>query len=443
MPNEPVETVIIPETSCNALQVRPEHQISTSQPTGEARTQITAAQAKVDAVAALTMSVYERAATLELTPEEAAKLQADFPDEAFQPGAGGKDHLIYIEHAHLRDRFNSVFGMGKWAIVPRNRWQEPFTTGKGTEGIRLYVEAMLIVRGCFVSESVGSMEYYPKNESQNYGDAVEGAETAAFRRCAKKFGVGLQAWKKEFCDAWWARKRGGRDFSKKKPAPPPEPAPVHVPAPKPASGPRYKMPTEKTRKWMVDRLNEAGIYNDPSCREYFQKVEGRDLLMPNESVAELPLPYVPYSEDEIKMLITRIKQFANGERAERAFEPHWDADNNTAKPAVESLPKGKPPADEWWRGVIIPIPRKGQRMADYVGQEDTIGSLFDMRHGNDEESQAARQRLWGMVEFRSDANNLKDKDGKKRAPTDVDRQFAKALQAFKVWFEENHRGEKL
>src|SRR6185369_3356162 len=91
---------------------------------------ITPAQAKIDAVANLTMKAYERASTLQLTPEEIAGLKADFPDEAFKPGAGGKEHLIYIEHAFLRDRLTEVLGLGQWAIVPRNRWAEDFTTAK-------------------------------------------------------------------------------------------------------------------------------------------------------------------------------------------------------------------------------------------------------------------------------------------------------------------------
>lgn len=167
---------------------------------------VTAAQAKINAVAQLTMKAYDRASMLSLTPEESAALQADFPDEAFQPGAAGKENLIYIEHAHLRDRLNKVFGLGQWAIVPRSRWAEDFRTANGKEASRVYCEAMLLVRGCFVSEAVGDMVYYKTNDSQNYGDAVEGAKTAALRRCVKELGVGLQAWKKEWCQGWWQRR---------------------------------------------------------------------------------------------------------------------------------------------------------------------------------------------------------------------------------------------
>lgn len=186
--------------------------------------QITAAQAKVEAVAQLTMKAYERASTLQLSEKEITALQADFPDSAFQPGAAGKEHLIYIEHAHLRDRLNQVFGPGQWAIVPRSRWAEDFRTFKGGQASRVYVEAMLLIRGCFVSEAVGEMEYYPNNATQNYGDAVEGAKTAALRRCCKELGIGLQAWKKDWCQGWWERRRSGRSAQTTIMPPPTAPA---------------------------------------------------------------------------------------------------------------------------------------------------------------------------------------------------------------------------
>lgn len=286
---------------------------------------VTAAQAKVEAVAQLTMDTYKRASQLALTDAEIAALTAEFPDEAFKPGAGGKEHLIYIEHAYLRDRLNAVFRPGQWAIVPRNRWAEPFKTQKSVEGSRVYVEAMLCIRGCFAAEAVGEMEYYPSNASQNYGDAVEGAKTAALRRCCKEIGIGLQAWKKDWCDAWWSRRRSGqaknapgRAGAVSTPAQPPKAAPApkpatQAPAKPPASAP--KAATEATRQWMIASFQD----NPEILTEYFRKTGG---LLPNEGLADLPLRFVPVSHEQLAMLRTRVAQFGNGERAEPAFEPN-------------------------------------------------------------------------------------------------------------------------
>lgn len=180
----------------NTIALRPPEPIAIAAPPAS----LTPAQGKVDAIANLTFKAYERASMLEMTDDEINKLTAYFPDEAFRRGAAGKNDLIYIEHAFLRDRFNEVFGPGRWSIIPRSRWQE-----QTANGARIYVEAMLVIRGCFVSESIGDMEYHANNKITNYGDAVEGAKTQAFRRCAKDLGVGLQAWKKSWCAEWMAR----------------------------------------------------------------------------------------------------------------------------------------------------------------------------------------------------------------------------------------------
>ncbi len=179
------------------------HEMAPHEPT------VTPAQARVDAVAALTMSAYANASMLKLTPEETKALQADFEDSAFRGGAGGKESLIYLEHPYIRDRLNEVLGIGQWSIVPRSRWTENFTTSQGKPGVKVYVEGMLVVRGCFVDEAVGDMDYYPSNPATNLGDAVKGAKSQILRRTAADgLGVGLQAWKKGWCEQWWLRKQG-------------------------------------------------------------------------------------------------------------------------------------------------------------------------------------------------------------------------------------------
>ncbi len=334
MNETPLETEVVPQNQ--ALAVRQEQAVAT---VPEAKQQITAAQAKVEAVAHLTMAAYEKAATLQLTPEESERLQADFPDEAFKTGAGGKDNLIYIEHAFLRDRFTQVFGMGQWAIIPRRTWNESFVTGRGTPGERVYVEAMLVVRGCFVGEAVGAMEYYPKNESQNYGDAVEGAKTAAFRRCAKEFGVGLQAWKKDWCVGWFSRQ------SFQKPSEPSRGYPTTIHTLKTPSQsvkaqiwPTVKPATEAHRAKMIENL-KAGIGqpNRAICTEYFRKLENPAQLMPNEELEELPLCFVPKTPDEMKALAEMVARFGDGEQSAAAFqagpiEPPAEAPKPTPKP---------------------------------------------------------------------------------------------------------------
>jgi len=97
--------------------------------------------------------------------------------------------------------------MGQWAIIPGIVGPKPSPSRPTGTNWRSRASGVCRGhagrRGLFRGRSRRAMEYYPKNNAQNYGDAVEGAKTAAFRRCAKEFGVGLQAWKKDWCDSWW------------------------------------------------------------------------------------------------------------------------------------------------------------------------------------------------------------------------------------------------
>jgi hypothetical protein len=302
---------------------------------------ITPAQAKTDAIAALTMKAYEKASQLLLTPEEVKGLAAEFPDEAFKPGAAGKEHLIYIEHAFLRDRLNSVFGPGQWALIPRNRWAEEFVLPARrdkpeTHGSRIYVEAMLMIRGCFVSESVGAMEYYPSNNSQNYGDAVEGAKTAALRRCCKELGIGLQAWKKDFGDGWWQRQRSGQRNSNTRgmntlgasqtntrvASEPPisrqatNTARTEADAKARTVPPTGECATIAQRDKMLQSLLDT--YQDQNfILEYARKAA---ILLPQvETLADWPRRFVPTTQRQMDLLVAAIKDFSEGREAVKPF----------------------------------------------------------------------------------------------------------------------------
>ncbi len=218
-------------------------------------------------------------------------------------------------------------------------------------------------------------------------------------------------------------------------------APKFAPAPKATETIKLKPPTAATRVWMIDQLTKAGLHD--IAVEYFQKVINPTVLMPQEGLSDVPLKFVPNCHPEMSMLITRVKEFANGDQAGHPFPPHNDAeDAHPPKPAAASLPKGPLKDPEWWRDIIVPVPPKGVKRADYMVNPETIGSLFDKRHGDDEESQAARQRLWGFVNH-YEAKPWTGKDGKERPPSDTDVKFREALDALAEWFEKNHRGEKL
>lgn len=167
--------------------------------------QETPREARDSAVATIIKDAYQSASKVKVSKDEAKALCADFGDDDFEYGAAGKENLIYIKHPSLRKRFNTALGLGQTAVIPLRSWSETFEghNSRGTyTAVRVYVDAVLLIRGAFAAQAIGDMTYYLSNDSQNFGDAYEGAKTQAFRRCAKEFGVGLQAWDKGFVEEW-------------------------------------------------------------------------------------------------------------------------------------------------------------------------------------------------------------------------------------------------
>lgn len=308
--------------------------------------------AKNKAISDLTAACYQKASQLQLTKEEIAALSADFPDEAFQPGAAGKENLIYIEHAALRERLDQVIGMGQWCMIPIRRWEEQFdyqkdewSNGRRTgqqitvKGSHVYVDGIMLIRGAFVASAIGEMTYYPDNHTQNYGDAVEGAETAALRRCCKRLGIGLQAWRKDWCLGWWQRKNSTRrtPFAKAKTAPeapqsqaeepegtfdqaPPQNAPQTPPAtPRATSeastikvGPKYRLQT-------LNRLQAAPGGHRRAIVHQF--LTAKNYILPTEEPENWPLEKLPKSAEEFVALGEQIQAFERDIREGRAVTP--------------------------------------------------------------------------------------------------------------------------
>lgn len=214
----------------------------------------------------------------------------------------------------------------------------------------------------------------------------------------------------------------------------------HVP-PKPAEEPESavtsRFPTDAYRTKMIADLKAApGDDNRAIVTEYFQKCSQ---LLPTEEVEDLPLRFVPATKEQMLALHSRITGFAAGEQAAPAFPPHEQPD----KPhVIKAIQQQKSDTKEQFWDIIITMPRKGMKKAEYLKNPDTIRKLFELRHGSDDEAQAARQRLWGLCNH-FEAKPWTGNDGKEHQPIDGDVKCYQALQEFKAWFAINHPDEKL
>jgi hypothetical protein len=150
-------------------------------------------QLRTEHVGKLLEVAYQGASTLKLNRDEAKKLREDFPDEAIQ--IRPHDGIIYINHMALRERLWDVFGPGHVAEICRERTIR-------NDSNEIAVDLVLMIRGVFVAEGIGTAKYYPNNPKGSFGDTVESAWSEALRRCCKKFGVGTQVWRPQFIRDW-------------------------------------------------------------------------------------------------------------------------------------------------------------------------------------------------------------------------------------------------
>jgi hypothetical protein len=145
---------------------------------------------------------YEGASTLKLNKQEQKELRADFPDESVE--IRPHDGIIYISHMALRERLWDVFGPTNVAEICRERFIRSDTN-------EVAVDLVLMIRGVFIAEGVGTAKYYANNPKASFGDTVEAAWSDAIRRCCKKFGVGTQVWRPQYVRDWLTKYAGSRD----------------------------------------------------------------------------------------------------------------------------------------------------------------------------------------------------------------------------------------
>lgn len=220
-------------------------------------------------------------------------------------------------------------------------------------------------------------------------------------------------------------------------APPPAPRPTKIPNALPVA-------TEAHRKRLLEVLaGEGGLGPDftQTAQEFFVKAGA---ILETESLDDLPLPFCPVTAEQKDALIRALIAFSDGEPAQLPY-----AQNPVS--AIKPKPKAEIPAKpvesndaekQPWYGVIVPVPRRGQTRDEYIKSPDTIGSLYEARHGTDDLAQEARQRLYGFL-HNYEPKGWTKRDGTQMPPSEADKKFRVALDQFGEWWEKWHAGEKI
>jgi hypothetical protein len=96
----------------------------------------------------------------------------------------------YLSHPVYTRWFNDAFGRLGWSLVAQSKPKQLANA--------VVVPYLLYVHGKPVAFAWGEQEYHEKNREQTYGDALEATNASALRRCAKRIGVGLELWNKQW-----------------------------------------------------------------------------------------------------------------------------------------------------------------------------------------------------------------------------------------------------
>ncbi len=366
------------------------------------------------------LPAYQKASTLELTDEEVAALMAPFPDDVVE--IRSFDGLIFLSHIFISDRLNRVFKPGKWALIKRRDW---FDQGSST----MYGEYVMLIRGCYVGESIGGHPYAPNNPKTNFSDVLESTAAEALRRIAgKRLSCGSQVWNPEYARQWVANhaaKVNGK-WEKRITSPqpprntstPPKAPPVVKEEAKKATTAEVLPPkeaTEATREWFLSNLKQ---FSTEDVRSYF--VAQKWILPDVETPYDVPLMFTPTSKEGLAKVVRDIETFL--------IKTHPDI---AKVEDADILPDDI-------ASVKIVVPRRGQKRADYIKNMDTIGSLYvAAKAGSDED----RKRLWGMAQEWSPQPYTNPTSGKTYQPSPEDHACRAGLDAF-LEFEEAKKGKK-
>lgn len=128
---------------------------------------------------------------IKLTKEEELVLNEPAPREEIRIKPTGQ---AYLSHPTYTRWFNRAFGRTGWSIVPAST---PMKDGRSV--VQPYI---LYIHGKPAVYAMGEQDYHENNPEQTYGDALESTVASALRRCAKRLGVGLEMWDKQFLDEW-------------------------------------------------------------------------------------------------------------------------------------------------------------------------------------------------------------------------------------------------
>ena len=162
---------------------------------------------------------YYRMSEAAFDEKKQKKLRQKLTDDEIEIDPQG---MLYFPQIRYRNRLNDTFGIGAWALRPREM---------KVQGNTIMFMGELWVEGRFISFAVGEQEYHENNPIMSYATALEAAKSDCLTRCCKDLGIATELWDPTFTKQWkeknaiqvWCvhAKNGNKKLMWRKPSYPP------------------------------------------------------------------------------------------------------------------------------------------------------------------------------------------------------------------------------
>lgn len=124
--------------------------------------------------------------TKTLTKEQIELLNKPLPEEAIKKHPT-KSYLSTINAIYVTERFNEVFGVGKWSIKLEH-----------IDSAQVKSSTMVVTKTTFEVPEYGIYyECFGGNDNADLGDAYKGSTTDALTKIGSYLGVGAHVWKND------------------------------------------------------------------------------------------------------------------------------------------------------------------------------------------------------------------------------------------------------
>lgn len=194
--------------------------------------------------------------------------------------------------------------------------------------------------------------------------------------------------------------------------------------------------TDKTRAWFLGEMRKR--FKDLDILQWACDDGPPYRLMPDQTLEEWPLDYVPTTRGLLDMAIKRCAKFLGvdvpPEKPPAAATQSDDGDLGPQK--TTKAVRGSEPDEQAWFNAIVPVPYAGMKRDEYLKKPDLIGELYELRHDDEQ----ARKRLFGFA-MNFQPKGWKKRDGTQMPPSSADIKFRDDLDQFLEWFRENHPDE--